>query len=280
MLAASALEFDLISVAEKLPTAPRLLVELGTVMQQPSCSGEAVVDLLKQDPTLVAQILRMANSAAYAPAEKINDLEHAISFVGFDEIHCLVGAVASEQLAEGKIRYYPVDANRLRRHTLFVAILMETLGNTTQLNPQECYIVGLLRTMGMMALERMVPAIDAILPFECSPQTELHHWEREQWGITNVEAAEIILTHWQLPTKTSAAIRGHCNPEQDENPRTHLLHLAASCAAQRYECIAGEENYWSTDEVVLERNGLTIEELDQACDRAAERYRKLRVAID
>ena len=177
MPVSNALELDLISVAAKLPTAPRLLIELGASMRENNCTTSAVVELLKQDSSLVARILRIANSPAYAPGQRINDLEHAFAFVGFAEIHRLVGVVASEQLAEIPLQYYPGDAQRLRRHTLFVAILMEHLGRETALQPRECYTVGLMRSLGMMALERMIYAVGQASPFRQSGLTQLHHWE-------------------------------------------------------------------------------------------------------
>ena len=63
-------EAEIVRVAQKLSSAPRLLVELGELMNDPNTDAKDVVSLLKQDPALIAQILRMANSAAYAAADR------------------------------------------------------------------------------------------------------------------------------------------------------------------------------------------------------------------
>jgi HD-like signal output (HDOD) protein len=47
------------------------------LMHNPDVEAGEVVALLRQDPPLVAQIVRMANSAAYAPAQPVGSLERA-----------------------------------------------------------------------------------------------------------------------------------------------------------------------------------------------------------
>jgi len=44
------------------------------LINSPNVESSEVVALLRQDPPLVAQIVRIANSAAYAPAEPVGSL--------------------------------------------------------------------------------------------------------------------------------------------------------------------------------------------------------------
>ena len=127
-------------------------------MHDPKVEADEVVALLRQDPPLVAQIIRMANSAAYAPREPIGSLERAVAQVGFAEAHRLVGIVAAAQLAETRLSLYPLDPGKLRINALLVALVMEELAKWTHERPHSCYTVGLLRTIGMMALDRVPPA--------------------------------------------------------------------------------------------------------------------------
>lgn len=272
-------EQDLQAVAARLPTAPRLLVELGQLMQDPNADATDVVGLLRRDPPLVAQIIRMANSAAYSPGEPIGSLERAIAFVGFVEVHRLVGVVASAQLAEQRLRLYPFDATHLRQNTLFVAVTMEELAKCAGERPRSCYTVGLLRTIGMMALERIAANDPHIPPFRDSGETVLDAWETRHWGISNVEAAERILLHWRLPHETVLAIRHHYDPAGKHNPIIHLLRLAATAASDRFGGLPGEESHWKITAENFAKAGVTERDFQSACEQAQKKFEQLKSAV-
>lgn len=279
MTSLSVSERDLETVAARLPTAPRLLVELGQLMHSPHTEADEAVGLLRRDPPLVAQIIRMANSAAYAPSEPIGSLERAVAFVGFAEVHRLVGAVAAAQLAEQKVRLYPFDAALLRQNTLFVAVLMEELAHFAEERPRSCYTVGLLRTIGMMALERIADGAAEVRPFAESGEKVLGEWERKTWGLTNVEAAEKILVGWRLPRDTVVAIRHHYDAAGKHNPIIHLLKLAAAAAADRFGGLPGEESYWDLTSENFRKAGLTEQDFREACERAQRKFERLKAAV-
>ena len=272
-------EADLQKIAAKLPTAPRLLVELGQLMHQPHAEAGDVISLLRRDTALVAQLIRMANSAVYAPSEPVGSLERALAVVGFTEMHRLVGVVAAGQLADQPMRLYPLDAARLRQHSLFVAVLMEELAKPAGERPRSCYTVGLLRTLGMMALERLAPLEPAIPPFRESGEPVLEAWERRHWGMTNMEAAERILLHWKLPATTVAAIRHHCQPAGRHNPVIHLLTLAATAASDRYYGIPGEETYWVLTQENFDKAGISQRAYLGASEAAHVKYERLKSVL-
>jgi HD-like signal output (HDOD) protein len=272
-------DIEIHQIAAKLPTAPRLLVEFGQLMHHPHTGSDDIVALLRQDLPLVAQIIRMANSAAYAPAEPVGSLERALAVVGFAEVHRLVGVVAAAQLADQTMRLYPVDGAKLRLNSLFVAVLMEELARPAGERPRSCYTVGLLRTIGMMALERLAAPGAGIPPFRESGETVLTAWEQKHWGLTNMEAAEKILRHWRLPPATTVAIRHHCQPAGRHHPIIHLLTLAAAAAADRFYGIPGEETYWRLTPENFTKAGLDERGYHAACEQAQRKYEQLRIAV-
>lgn len=279
MITTTVSEQELQAVAARLPTAPRLLVELGQLMNDPAADATDVVGLLRRDPPLVAQVIRISNSAAYCPSEPIGSLERAIAFVGFAEVHRLVGVVANAQLAEQRLRLYPFNAAHLRQNTLFVALLMEEMAKPAGERPRSCYTVGLLRTIGMMALERLAHEDRNIPPFRDSGETVLDVWEQKHWGITNVEAAEKILLHWRLPHETVMAIRYHCQTSGKHNPIIHLLKLAATAASDRFGGLPGEEGYWRVTPDNFAKAGITERDFQIACERAQRKFEELKAAV-
>jgi HD-like signal output (HDOD) protein len=270
---------DLARAMSKLPTAPRLFVEVGELMQNEHAEVGEMVAVLRQDQALVARIVRTANSVAYSPPEPIGSLERAMDFLGFAEVHRLIGAVSAVQLSAIPIRLYPLSGPRLRQHALFTAVLMEELAKPAGERPRSCYTVGLLRTIGILALEQLVPAGHKIPPYAGSGEPSLDEWERKYWGVPSVEITERVLHHWRLPHETVRAIRDHYNPAGMHNPISHLLRLAASAAADRDFGITGEEVHWKLTPENFTKAGLEQREYHHYCERAQRKFEQLRNAL-
>jgi len=189
----------------------------------------------------------------------------------------LVGVVASKQLSDLAMAHYPIDGTRLRLHTLFVAVSMEEMAKWSGQEPNICYTIGLLRTIGMMAMERLAP--ENVVPFSHSGETLLDVWERKYWGITNVEVAEKILRHWRLPDETVMAIRHHYRPQGRHNPKIHLLSLAAGSAADNHYAIPGEQEYWKPTPESFAITGLDARQLAAISTKVKRTYERLRGAV-
>lgn len=278
MVASTFSDAELIQVAQELPAAPRLLVELGQLIRDVRTDSREVVALLRQDPALVARIIRMANSAAYARAEPAGSLEEAVAGIGFREVHRLVGAVAATQLADQKLTLYGVDGVRLRQNALFVAVNMEEIAEECGEEPRSCYTVGLLRSIGKMALEQLGRRDPQVRPYAESGESELDTWEKKTWGIGNCDVAEKILVHWRLPHETVIAIKHHYRPAGKHNPVIHLLTLAAGSAEDRCYGLPGEEALLKITQENFVKAGLDQRTFLKAAERAQRTFQRLHAA--
>ena len=278
MVASTFSDSALIEVAQELPAAPRLLVELGQMIRNARTDSRDVVAVLRQDPGLVARIIRMANSPAYARAEPAASLEDAVASIGFREVHRLVGAVAATQLVEQKLPLYGFDGARLRENALFVAVNMEELAEECGEEPRSCYTVGLLRSIGKMALELKAKREPGIPPFAASGENDLEAWEKKIWGISNCDVAEKILLHWRLPHETVIAIKHHYHPSGKHNPIIHLLTLAAGSAEDRCHGLPGEETLLKITPENFTRAGLDQRTFLKASERAQRTFQRLHAA--
>jgi HD-like signal output (HDOD) protein len=268
----------LICVAQDLPAGPRLLVELGQIIRDPRVDAADVIALLRRDASLVARILRMANSAAYARPEPAGSIEEAVASIGFREVHRLVGAVAATQLADQKLPLYGIDGAQVRSNALFVAVTMEELAEECGEEPRSCYTVGLLRSVGKMALERLAKDGRGAQPFAASGETSLDAWEKRTWGLSNCEVAEKILVHWRLPHETVISIRHHYHTAGKHNPVIHLLKLAAASAGDRCHGLPGEEALLKITPDNFAKAGLDERVFQKACERAQRTFQRLHAA--
>jgi HD-like signal output (HDOD) protein len=272
-------EAELLQAAQELPAAPRLLVELGQAIRNPAVDAHEVTALLRQDPSLVSRLIRMANSALYARAEPAGSIEEAIACIGFREVHRLVGAIAAAHLADVRLAAYGVDGARMRANCLFVAVVMEELAEPAGEEPRSCYTAGLLRSLGKMALQKLADQAGSTLSFATGGERELAAWEEAAWGTSNCTVAARILAHWRLPGETVTAIRDHYHPAGRHNPITHLLNLAAGAAEHRCFGLPGEELYWQFTPENFVKAGLDLRRFQALTERAQRTYQRLHSAV-
>jgi len=271
-------EVMFLDLAQQLPSAPRLLSELGRLVRKPETDAAEVVALLKRDAGLVSRLLRMANSAAYARVEPIGSIEEAVMAVGFTEVHRLVGALASVQMTDHPLERLGVVPARLRGNALFTATLMEEFGRRAELDCHGCYTAGLLRTLGKVVLERAAEREAAhIVPFASSGETSVALWERKQWGFDSAQVTAMVLRHWQMPEEIVTAIEFYENPLGQTAPAVHLLRLAVAVVGRDGYGLPGEE--LRVEPETLAAAGLDEAKFANAVAHAEETFKRLRASI-
>ena len=266
---------ELIEVAQGLPAAGRLLVELGQLIRNPSTDTRDVTAVLRRDPALVSRLIRIANGSVYARAEPAASREEAVACIGFKEVHRLVGALAAAQQSEVKLSCYATDPALYRHNALFVALIMEQLAELAGEEPRSAYTIGLLRSIGKMILDRLATRFVGITEFDPTQGEALHVWEEACWGTTNTQVAEKILAHWRMPPETTLAIRHHCLPAKRHNPMIHLLHLAAGAADHRSYGLPGEEGYWKFEPESFTKAGVDPKRFQGAAEAADRAFHRL-----
>lgn len=98
-----------------LPAAPRQYMALTRLLRDPDASAARIAEVVAQDPTVAARVLRLSNSAYYSGGREINDLRTAVTRLGQNALRQLV--LASEVFAAG------ADADAVRDRALRISQL-------------------------------------------------------------------------------------------------------------------------------------------------------------
>jgi HD-like signal output (HDOD) protein len=239
---------------------------------------EDVTAVLKCDAALAARILRIANSTFYGAGEPCDSLEEAVLRVGFKELYRLTGFAATTQIADRYLGLYGVTAAQFRENALLTALVMEQLAERAEVDPAAAYTVGLLRSIGKIALDRWVCSPTCERSYEPSQDGPLVEWESTLVGLTNSEAAEMILGEWLFPTSAIEAIRHHYVPAETSRMAS-LLNLAAGAAERCGHGWPGERFYWQVSPERFAAAGVDADELDHATRDALEAFGPVRIAV-
>jgi HD-like signal output (HDOD) protein len=98
-----------------LPAAPRQYLALTALLRDPDSTAARIAEVVAQDPTVAARVLRLSNSAYYSGGREISDLRSAVTRLGHTALRQLV--LASEVFSAGP------DADILRDRALRISQL-------------------------------------------------------------------------------------------------------------------------------------------------------------
>lgn len=268
----------LLRIAQALPGTPRIMAEMGRLLRDPNTDLDEITSYLKRDAALAARLLRVANSAAFAQSEPVGSVEAAASLVGLQEIYRLVGAVAVDQFSDARFPLYGIPGKRLRENSLLVALIMEELANCADQDPHIAYTIGLFRSVGKLALEKLAAEHEPVPPLRPDVDDMLI-WEKHSFGLTSNHASATILNHWKFPLEIGVAISEHYQPFGQKDPLTSLLNIAASTAANLDYGLPGEGRFWVETDAVYDDCGMDPEKTERYIDRAQRSFERVNRAI-
>jgi HD-like signal output (HDOD) protein len=280
MIAPSVSREALLHVVKNLPAAPRILAQLGRLLLDPNADLSDVIDLLKHDTALTARVIRVSNSPVYGGGSRAGSLEEALLRVGFNEVYRLVGLAAVAQISDDSLEAYGVSGTRFRENSLFAAFTVEVLATMVQVDPRAAYTTGLMRSVGKIAVNRLMPAPMLGRSYaQAGKERPIDEWEQDMLGVSNCSVAATVLEEWRFPTDTVRAIRDHYRPKAESTPLTFALNLACNAAEQAGYPLPGESGFWEITPEKTSATGIDADELERAMVIARGRFERAREAI-
>lgn len=270
---------NLLRVAQSFPAAPRIMAQLGPLLRDPNTAIEDVAVHLRCDSALAARLLRMANSAAFAPGEPVVSIEDAATLIGWQEIHRLVGAVAVDHFS---LRHYPLygfTGPRLRDNAILVALLMEELAPRARMDPSTAFAAGLFRSVGKLVLAKIADEHEPVAPFLPVNGLSLLGWERINFGVTSNRATAAILKEWHFAVELAEAIEEHYAPATHLHPLGSLLNVAAGQADKLGYGLPGESPYWLDHGDCVHLPGFGPAHIERASERAVLAFDRINRAL-
>lgn len=278
MIAAPLPRESLLYAVKQLPAAPRILAAMGRLLLDVNTGLADFTELIKRDSALTTRILRISNSALYNVGSPFNSLEEALARVGFMEVYRITGFAAVAGVSDRNLPLYGVSGVQFRENSLCVALVAEALAQAAGDDSRAAYTAGLLRSLGKLALDGLTrngPYNATYLP----QRGPLLDWEFAVTGLTNCDAATLILREWHFRSDTIAVIAGHYQPGARSPRLAQLLNLAAGVAEGSGHGLPGEATYWRLSREAQEACGLDPAQVDEAIARALVNFASVRAAV-
>jgi len=259
----------IVSLGTRLPPSLGVLGRLQSLLGDRDADLSDIVELVRIDPALTFQIIKLANSALYGLRNRCESLEDAVAHVGFGDIHQIVGLAVSRQTFQGELLAYEIAGGRLWENAVAVGALNAGFAELAGADGRAAYATGLLRNIGKVVLNNFAPHVrfpgEAVAP-------DVFLWEKAQHGLDAPEVAAVLLEHWRFAPEMVRTVARHRSLGGDDDGSAARLHVACAVAASWGCALPGETCGWRRDEALLARAGIAADQFEAAVEAARKRF--------
>lgn len=203
---------ELISNLGDLPPLPTVATRVIQMTTASDTSSEDLQNLIRMDPALAAQVLKVANSAMFGMVREVSTLTQAILTLGFFTTRSVVLAASIKNLfARGPAG--PKE-HTLWEHALVTALMGSAFSKALKVpESEEVFLAGLMHDIGKNVLALKFPeGYSTLLRRVGDGEGEGLLMELDTFGFDHAMVGEALLSSWNISEGLEAVARWHHDP--------------------------------------------------------------------
>ncbi len=198
---------EVVSAVPRLPVLPTVFLALRAALGATNSPSRVVSEVIRQDPSIAAKILQLANSAFFFRGAATTDVQIAVSRLG-------VALISRLLLVEGLMTGIVTDHAYIREVRRFFEASLVAEASTPPPHRDDAALAVLLCPIGrgLMIAADPVRAARAMAIHE-SEGIALGSAERRVFGTSHAAVGGYLIALWGLPLAISSAVRLQHRPE-------------------------------------------------------------------
>lgn len=209
---------NLLAIMSKgLPTLPGYILDLNVLLSSPSVDLKKVGKLIRTDPSLSAQILKLCNSSLFGMKRQVLSIEQASILMGTERLRTLILTCSAMQFAGKSVP--PASRVQFWQHSSLCALLSERVANAVDyFEKEQAYLAGLLHDVGQLPLW-MIYSQEAAKHLPLPPPNWADNLvlEREYFGMDHCIVGRWLAVSWNLMPSFVDVLEHHHNPSLAEH---------------------------------------------------------------
>ena len=227
-------------------TLPYVVTELSRMLADDNSTMKDFEDIIKMDPTMVARLLRLVNSAFYGLSQPVTSISRAVAFLGMRNLRSMAVTDALQNIFKERNDPGIFSRKRLWLHCAVVSTCSKILAERIfAINGDDAYLCGILHDFWKIAEEQIEREAFLAACAACKPTDSLIEHERHFLGTDHCEIGYLLSQEWGMSPSIQEAIRDHHTLAEDAVPSslTSILQIA--------QYITGQLGYSSLPDVVF-----------------------------
>jgi putative nucleotidyltransferase with HDIG domain len=210
-----------------VPLLPEAAATLLLMTEDEDADLDRLAEVVRADPTMAAQLLRLANSPLFVSRYPISSLRTALSRLGMFQVRQIALLIVCDTKVF-RVRGWEDPIRKLFSHSVLVALFAQEIAKKARMNADEAFLAGLLHDVGIPTL------LHALVEIE--PRVTSF---RDVDGLLTLlkprhgEVGARLAAAWAMPPRLIEAIGYHHEPHlaKSDGRNAMVLHLANELAS-------------------------------------------------
>jgi HD-like signal output (HDOD) protein len=206
---------SLIDDTSSLASPPDVCLKINALVADEGSSIEDLAAVVIRDPGLTAKVLKLANSAHYGLASKVDTVSRAVALLGMRELQKLVCTLCAVQ-SFSKLASSITNMNSFWRHAVYTGFTAQALArHANVLHPERLFVAGVMHDIGTLVINQRFPELaEVAINRAAGNEDELYRIEQSVLGFDHAYLTGLMLQHWQLPAALVDAVSWHHLPHR------------------------------------------------------------------
>lgn|GEM_PF-747184 len=204
---------EVLSSFRFLPSPPQMHTKLKEILSSEQVSQKEIAYEIENNPELVANLLRMANSIYYGTRKSISSIIEALSFIGTDSVlNMILSLEVFDRLCSNAAKSSFQRVLEIRERSIERAQTAKRIAHLIdpKTDLQEVFISALMLDIGLIFRCTSSPHKYDIFYNEYKTNgTPLYLADKEVFSITHDEVGEALLTYWNFSPAIINAVANH-----------------------------------------------------------------------
>ena len=264
---------DRVKKIDGLPVFPATHAEIMKLAKSENATSEALAEQIKMDPSMLATILKLVNSAYYGLRKKVDSLKVAVSLLGFEEIANLVMSAQVFQGLGGYKNKLGLDLKGFWRHSVGTGFVARSVAKKLQTEAETAFLGGMLHDIGKVVLDRFFPDYYIqVMGLVKGGEMSIAQAEEDVLGLTHAEVGGQLAAEWKFSENLQNVIMYHHAPETARRYQrlVGLVHLSDVICRTLQFGSGGDMLVPQIDSAVMDRFALTEKGLQIFAETAKE----------
>jgi len=258
-------EEDIISRIDAFPNIPSAAAKILSLLDDPDTSAEQIGEILRYDPGLTANLLKLTNSSYFGLPSKVGSVNQALVLLGWKKLAQLILSACTTAVMAKPVPGYDLQPGELWRHSIAVSVVAEGLSRELGVTGvDEIFTAALLHDVGKLVLGDFIRDNTSSIDDESLREVSFEKVEQRLFGIDHAEIGARILSNWSFPETIITAVRWHHDPDAADPPNNliDVVHIANVLCLMIGIGIGREGLQYTPSEAATRRLGLKGEQLE------------------
>ena len=260
------------------PSMPKAGIKLRALLAKNDVSVDEIEAILRHDPGLATNVLRLANSAFFGLRTKVSTLNHAVTLLGIRRFSQIAVSACMSKTMDNAVEGYGLSPGVLWLHSIVVSTTAEALAKHNNLaETNDVFTPALLHDMGKLILGKFLNEESQKFESLVAEGIPLDVAENMILGTDHAEIGALILTKWSFPSDIVDTVRWHHNPEvlNVSKMQPEIVYLSNLLCQSSGDSDSVDGKSIMPSSVVLDRLGITLEQYEVFAEKAHSWMNKL-----